>query len=71
MYAEAPLGISFRGVNQIFDQTKDWHLGSAVLIFKILGMSIDTPDTPLAGPLGVKVPYSFSVTKKYSSFEVE
>ena len=49
--AEAPLGISIRGVKQIFDRRKDWNWGSVVLISKILGVSIDTPDTPLTGPL--------------------
>ena len=48
---EAQVGIPFRGVKKVFDQRKDWNLGSAVLISKILGVSIDTPDTPLTGPL--------------------
>ena len=48
---EAPLGISLRSVNQIFEVTDRLKLGSAVLISKILGVSIDTPDTPLTGPL--------------------
>ena len=48
---EASLGTSPRGVNQIFDWLTDWYWGSPVLISKILGVSIDTPDTPQTGPL--------------------
>ena len=48
---EASLGILPRGVNQIFYLRTDLNLSSAVLIFKILGVSIDTPDTPLTRPL--------------------
>ena len=48
---EATLGSSYRGVSQIFDQRTDRNSGSALLISKILGVSIDTPDTPLTSKL--------------------
>ena len=51
IFPEPPLGISFVGVSQIFDRRKDWNWGSAMLISKILGVSTDTPDTLLTGPL--------------------
>ena len=51
--SEALLGFLYRGVNQISDLMKRWIWGSAMLISKILGVSIDTPDTPLTGPLHV------------------
>ena len=40
--AEALLGISFRSVNQIFTNRRYLNWGSAVLISKIIGVSIDT-----------------------------
>ena len=48
---EATLGSSYRGVSQIFDQRTDRNSGSALPISKILGVSIDTPDTPLTSKL--------------------
>ena len=49
--SEAPLGMSSKGVNKISHRQTDWNWCPAVLISKILGVSIDTPDTPLTRPL--------------------
>ena len=62
--SEAPLGISPRGINQFLVLRTKLNGSSAVLISKILGVSIDTldtPDTPLTGPL-------FSVGKIHFRF---